>query len=112
MNTGKLVISFDWMADPTRSKFEVEIGVEGVDPRLKPGMKGRVEIAVDEVKNALHVPLDAVFEKDGRTICHVMTGSKAEERTVKIGRSSSDFAEILSGLSDGEKVALFDPTKK
>jgi HlyD family secretion protein len=102
----------DWTSDPTRSKFEVEITVDGIDPRLKPGMKGRVEIAVDEVKGAVHVPLDAVFEKDGKTYCYVMGASKPEERKVSVGRSSADFAEILEGLVEGEKVALFDPAKK
>jgi multidrug efflux pump subunit AcrA (membrane-fusion protein) len=75
-------------------------------------MKGRVDIGVDDVKGALHVPLDAVFEKDGRTFCYVVSGAKPEERKVKVGRSSADFAEILEGLGDGEKVALYDPTKK
>ncbi len=102
----------DWTSDPSRSKFEVEIEVDGVDPRLKPGMKGRVDISVDEVKAALHVPLDAIFEKDGKTFCYVLGGAKPEERKVTIGRASSDFAEVLEGLSDGEKVALYDPTKK
>jgi HlyD family secretion protein len=102
----------DWTMDPTRSKFEVEISVEGVDARLKPGMKGRVDIAVDEVKDVVHVPLDAVFEKDGRTFCYVMGGPKPEERKVVVGRSSADYAEITQGLADGDKVALFDPSKK
>ena len=102
----------DWTSDPSRSKFEVEIEVEGVDPRLKPGMKGRVDIGVDEVKGAVHVPLDAVFEKDGKTFCYVVGATKPEERKVKVGRSSADFAEILEGLGEGEKVALYDPTKK
>jgi len=102
----------DWTSDPSRSKFDVEIEVAGVDARLKPGMKGRVDIAVDEVKGALHIPLDAVFEKDGKTYVFVMGVSKPEERKVKVGRSSADFAEILEGLADGEKVALYDPTKK
>jgi len=102
----------DWTSDPSRSKFDVEIEVAGVDGRLKPGMKGRVEIAVDEVKGAIHVPLDAVFERDGATFCYVLAGSKPEERKVKVGRTSADFAEILEGMAEGEKVALYDPTKK
>jgi multidrug efflux pump subunit AcrA (membrane-fusion protein) len=98
--------------DPSRSKFEVEVAVEGVDPRLKPGMKGKVEIAVDEPKGVLHVPLDAVFEKDGKTTCYVAGVGKTEERKIKIGRSSLDFVEVLEGLAEGEKVTLFDPTRK
>lgn len=102
----------DWMSDPTRSKFEVEIAVEGTDPRLKPGMKGRVDISVDDVKGAIFVPVDAVFEKDGKTLCYVLGAGKPDERPVKAGRSSSDFVEILEGLAEGDKVALYDPTKK
>ena len=102
----------NWTQDPTRSKFEVEITVDGVDPRLKPGMKGRVDIAVDDVKDVVHVPLDAVFEKEGRTFCWVMGGTKPEERNVVVGRTSMDYAEITKGLTDGDKVALFDPTRK
>lgn len=102
----------DWTMDPSRSKFEVEVAVEGVDPRLKPGMKGKVEIAIDEPKGVLHAPLDAVFEKDGKTTCYVMGAGKTDERKIRIGRSSIDFVEILEGLAEGEKVALFDPTRK
>jgi multidrug efflux pump subunit AcrA (membrane-fusion protein) len=58
------------------------------------------------------VPLDSVFERDGRTFCYVLAASKPEERQVKVGRSSADFVEILEGLAEGDKVALYDPTKK
>ena len=64
------------------------------------------------MKDVVHVPLDAVFEKDGKTFCYVMGGSRPEERKVVVGRSSMDYAEVVQGLADGEKVALFDPTRK
>jgi len=101
-----------WWAPDAANKFDVELELEGVDTRLKPGMKCKVDVGIDEVKGALHVPLDAVFEKDGKSICWVLGAVKVEERTVKVGRSSADFAEIVEGLKEGEKVALYDPMKK
>jgi multidrug efflux pump subunit AcrA (membrane-fusion protein) len=41
-----------------------------------------------------------------------MGSGKAEERKIRIGRSSMDFVEVLEGLVEGEKVTLFDPTRK
>ncbi len=93
-------------------KFEVNLDLEGLDARLKPGMKCKVEITVDEVTGALYVPLDAVFEHDEKAICWVLGGGQPAERAVKTGRSSHDFVEILEGLVDGEKVALYDPRKE
>ena len=101
-----------WWQPDSANKFDVELDLDGVDARLKPGMKCKVEIAVDEVKDAIHVPLDAVFEKDGKSIAWANGVGKPEERVVKVGRSSADFVEILEGLKEGEKVALYDPLKK
>ncbi len=101
-----------WESDGGRSKFDVELDLEGVDARLKPGMKCKVEIAVEEVKGALHVPLDAVFEKEGKVSCYVLGAGAPEARAVKTGRTSADYVEVLEGLKEGEKVALYDPLKK
>ena len=101
-----------WESDGGRSKFDVELNLEGVDARLKPGMKCKVEIAVEEVRDALHVPLDAVFEKEGKIFCYVLGAGAPQPRAVRTGRSSADYVEILEGLKEGEKVALYDPMKK
>ncbi len=101
-----------WESDGGRSKFDAELDLEGTDPRLKPGMKCKVEISVDRVTDALHVPLDAVFEKDGKTVCYVLGDGPPRPREVRTGRASADYVEILDGLREGEKVALYDPAKK
>lgn len=99
-----------WSGDSGSSKFDVEIDVEGVDPRIRPGMKCKVEILIEEVKGVVHVPVDAIFEKAGKTLCYVL-GSKAEPREVKTGRANPDVIEVLEGLKAGEQVTLYDPTR-
>ena len=48
--------------------FSVRVQIKESEPRLRPGMTARVEIEVEERKQALSVPLEAVFEKDGRSV--------------------------------------------
>jgi len=97
--------------ESSTGKFEVEMDLGAIDVRVKPGMKCKVEILTDEVKDAVHVPVDGVFEKDGKPACWIVSGPKPEVRVVRVGRSSADFVEILEGLREGDGIALYDPEK-
>ncbi len=99
-----------WSSSDGGSKFEVEIEMEGTDARIRPGMKCKSEILIEEVKDVVFVPIDAIFEKDGETLVYVVA-SPPTKRVVKPGRANADVIEILEGLKEGEKVTLFDPSK-
>jgi len=99
-----------WWASDGGSKFDVEIEMEGVDPRIRPGMKCKSEILIEEVKGVVFVPVDSIFEKDGKTLVYVVA-SPPSPREVKPGRANQDVIEILEGLKEGERVTLFDPSK-
>jgi HlyD family secretion protein len=89
--------------------FGVTVEVNESDPRLRPGMSARVEIQVEERSKALFVPLEAVFERDGRHVCYVAAGRRAREREVALGPSNQDHVVIEKGLRAGERVCLRDP---
>ena len=89
--------------------FGVTIQLNESEPRLRPGMTARVEIEVEERSAALHVPLDAVFEKGGRHVVYVLRGRGVSEREVVLGTSNQDFVVVDKGLRAGERVALRDP---
>jgi HlyD family secretion protein len=99
-----------WWADGGGSKFDVEIEMEGADARIRPGMKCKSEILIEEVKGVVFVPIDSIFEKDGKTLCYVVA-SPPTARVVKPGRANQDVIEILEGLKEGERVTLFDPSR-
>ncbi|MBI4563212.1 MAG: efflux RND transporter periplasmic adaptor subunit [Planctomycetes bacterium] len=101
----------DWwaMMSGGAGRFAVEVEVEGVDSRICPGMKCKVEILIEEIKGVLHVPFDAVFDREGKSLCYILDHGKAEPRIVKTGRFSHDVIEILEGLKVGETVTLYDP---
>lgn len=88
--------------------FSVTIQIREAEPRLRPGMTARVEIEVEERQRALYVPLDAVFEKDGRSVVY-LAGRGSRAREVVLGPSNADFVVIEKGLQQGERVLLRDP---
>jgi HlyD family secretion protein len=89
--------------------FGVTVQVNESEPRLRPGMTARVEVQVEERKDALFVPLEAVFEKEGRPIVYVAGGRQPRPREVVLGPSNQDFVVIEKGLEKGERVCLRDP---
>ena len=89
--------------------FGVTVQVKESDGRLRPGMSARVEIQVEERPQALFVPLEAVFERDGRQVCYVWQRGGFRPRPVVLGPSNRDFVVVHKGLAKGDRVALRDP---
>ena len=89
--------------------FGITVQVSESEPRLRPGMSATVEIQVEERARALSVPVEAVFEKDGRHVCYVVTRRGLRPREVVLGPSNRDFVVVEKGLEEGERVALRDP---
>jgi HlyD family secretion protein len=90
--------------------FGVTIQIEESEPRLRPGMTAAIEIEVERRPKALRVPLEAVFERDGRHLCYVATHRGLVARDVVLGPSNRDFVVIEKGLRAGDRVALRDPS--
>jgi hypothetical protein len=82
------------------------------DVLLRPGLLADVEIIVEKIPNAINVPMQAVFERDGKPVVYVKNGSAFEPRFVKPFKRSESVMVIAEGLKPGEIVALADPTAK
>ena len=87
--------------------FDVEVSIVKHDENFKPGMSAAVEIVADEIPNVVYVPLEAVFEKEGRTLVYL---SNKDEREVTVGRRNDMSVEIEEGLDGDEEICLVDPT--
>jgi multidrug efflux pump subunit AcrA (membrane-fusion protein) len=90
--------------------FDVTAEIEAEDDRLMPGMTVSCEIVVERVPDVLYVPLDAVFRRDDKTIAYVRNGRGFDVREVSLGSEGNDNAIVEEGLSEGDQVALMDPT--
>jgi HlyD family secretion protein len=87
--------------------FDVDVDIHDKDDRLKPGMSASGKIIIERVDNVISVPLEAVFEKEGKPVVYLENKHPIE---VQVGRRNDISVEITSGLELGERVCLVDPT--
>lgn len=91
--------------DPATRTAEMEVEVPNRDNRLKPGMYARVDLTVDERKNALVLPRTALVDYEGRRgVWRLNEANKARFVPVEVGLEASEQVEIESGLSEGDAV--------
>ncbi len=83
-----------------------------LDVLLRPGLLADLEIIVEQIPDAIHIPVHAVFEKDGKPVVFVQTGNRFEERVIQPLKRSESTMVIKEGLEPGELVALADPNAK
>jgi len=88
--------------------FDVLVDVDATESDLRPEMTARVDILVGERTDVLLVPVNAVFERQGTTVCHLVRAFRTETRPVELGESDDTFAEVRAGLRDGDRVSLAD----
>lgn len=89
--------------------FRVTAELVDGDTRLRPGMTARLDILSEAVADALVIPIQALWERGGRTWCWVATADGVERRDVRVGARSHHFAEVLEGLVEGDVVSLVAP---
>ncbi|MFH1575807.1 MAG: efflux RND transporter periplasmic adaptor subunit [Candidatus Nealsonbacteria bacterium] len=87
--------------------YTVTINFETVPDGIKPGMTTDLLVKVASKENVLIIPEEAIYEKDGKKTVKVLKDNKIEEREIVIGlQGSDDNIEIISGISEGEKVVV------
>ncbi len=96
--------------DPNRRDYTVRVALEQRDDlALKPSMRCKAQILLDEVREALSVPVQAVFRKGRASFVYVPDGGGFAQKLVRVGRTSEVDAEIVDGLAAGDVVLLREP---
>lgn len=96
--------------------YNVTIGFDAIDNRLRPGMSVSAKIITDVKQDVLTVPNSALKIKRNKTYVEVLgsvTGLP-EQRIIEIGVANTTDTEIVSGISVGEAVVTqtIDPNAK
>jgi len=77
---------------------------------LLPGMFARVKISIFEKENALIIPSDSLDKSTGEFRVFVVGNDNvAYGQSVEVTYLSSDYAQIASGLNEGELVVVEKP---
>jgi HlyD family secretion protein len=99
-----------WM-NPDLKVYNSDVYLEGDDPSLRTGMSCKVEIIVEQYKDTVYVPVQAVLRIGTGHVVYVVKNGSTEERKVEIGLDNNRMVRIISGLEEGEVVLLTPPLK-
>jgi len=91
--------------------FDVSLQFDKPDPRLKAGVSVRVTLDGKELRDAIHIPRQAVFDKNGKNYVFVKTGERFEPRDIQV-EQRTESRVVISGLAEGTEIALVDPTAR
>lgn len=91
-------------ANAATRTIEVRIALANSEARLRPGMTAEARLE-ERARSALVIPAEAVIRTGQRSIVIAVSedGSYAPVE-VTLGRSQGDAIEIVSGLSEGQRV--------
>jgi RND family efflux transporter MFP subunit len=103
---GKVSRFADSLDRQTRT-METEIDFENHEGVLIPGMYAETQLSLREKKDTLTVPLEAVTRNgDDATVLAVNAQNVIEERHVRLGLEDGSHVEVLSGLTDQDRVVI------
>ncbi len=94
---------------PWNRRFECKIALDGKAPELRPGMSARLEITTDTLHNVLWLPAQALFESDGKNFVYLRSGGAFTRKDVVLVRRN-ETRVVITGLREGQEVALANPT--
>ena len=105
-----LVARPDFTSFPPVRNFDAIIRLDETDPRLRTGMSATARIELNRLNDVIVVPTGAIFQVDGGPAAYVVERRSATARPVAVIRRGRDQTAIGSGLREGERIALRDPS--
>jgi membrane fusion protein, copper/silver efflux system len=93
--------------DPVTRTLRIRLRFDNSEGLFMPNMYAHVDIYVDEKREALSIPREALIRdaKQDRVIV-ALEGGRFEARQVSPGIESGDYIEIKSGLEEGEQIVV------
>ena len=78
---------------------------------MKPGQRIRAVLSLDKSDDAVSVPRNAVFDREGKPVVFKKGGSGFKETPVTLGSAAVGRVVVKSGLGPGDVIALRDPER-
>ena len=87
-------------------EYATIVRIDGEVESIKPGMTAEVEIKVAHKHDVLKLPISTILELSGRYYCWAKTATAFERRELTLGMTDDQFVEVISGVEEGEEIAL------
>lgn len=104
-NIEGVVTTLSPVKDSRTGMYVVRVSIDNYDGLLKDGMFADITLTLSDNPDALVIPSEAVLEdEDGNKYVYIAKKNKAKRIDVKVGIITDEYAEIASGLNEGDKV--------
>jgi len=90
--------------DDANKAYPVEILIPNNENQLKAGMVANVVVEKSTQAQSLVIPKTAVLEEEGKYYTYKVEGDAVKKVEIKVGNMSSEQAEVMSGLTESDKV--------
>lgn len=84
----------------------VRVSVVTTDPRMIPDLSASADVLLERTERAIIVPAQAVQTESGKSVVWVKQGETFVARAVQTGIRTQTQVAVVTGLNEGEEVAL------
>jgi HlyD family secretion protein len=92
---------------------ELEVSIEGLNPKqVLPGYKLTAAIIAHQIKQGISIPTQAIFSEGERQYVYKQTNEGFEKTSIQTGFRNLTLAEIFTGISPGDVIALHEPKEQ
>jgi HlyD family secretion protein len=100
-----------WFANPNTRLYRTEVAITDGIADMRPGMSCQIEILVEDIPEATYAPVQCVFRNGSDNIAFVVHGTDpVEQRKVEIGKYNERWVQLMSGVKEGEILAMAAPS--
>lgn len=100
--------NFEW---PPSRNFRAYAEFAEMDPRLRPGMNGRLDVIVDRIRDAISVPTRAIVTREGKPVVVTVTRHGLRPAGVEVVARNPDEVAVR-GIAAGTRVTLAEAEDK
>jgi RND family efflux transporter MFP subunit len=90
--------------------FVVIVSLDESDPEwITPEAQVTAEIHISRIEDTIAIPNQALFQDETDDWVLVRSSRDLEKRSVKLGLRGANRSQVISGLEDGDEIALYPP---
>lgn len=95
-------------ADPDRKEYPTDVVLDKVPPGVKPGTGARATILVNEISDAVQIPLATLYTSGRERFAFVLDGADVTPVKITTGPMSKETIQVKTGLTPGQQVLLLE----
>lgn len=90
--------------DSGAAVVEADIHIDNPDASIILGMEAKVSVQTAEESDVLIIPMSGMNYSSDGIFCYILADNVIEKRVIETGISDDEYVQVLSGLSEGDKV--------